>query len=348
MMSRDPVVCPCCPLHCDDIDPAPLMLGETGCPVADHRVAAVLAADAVDNEEALVTSRQWIRDAKQIVVTGHVIDLETSRAISEFASATGADVEVDGSNPAMLPLFAREGAFLTTLGEVTSRDVSMFVIGDVASHWPRIETRLEHVKTIQRWDDDEALPSRLAALRALVTHRFTSESPVDAAVANAATMIKASAYLVVLVAPLQERIGRSPVIWSTILGMVRELNKTTRAAILSFDPSVTQRSVMASRFDPKPYRLPADGDALRIHFSPFGEGGNRSGGKTIMIGMGDKVFHKNERCLAASVPGLHHSGIVIRGDGSVTLPLQRCITNPDQRSELPTPAEQLRLLFAPA
>jgi len=347
-MSRDPVVCPCCPLHCDDVDPVQLMLGKTGCPVADHRVAAVLAATAVDNEEALGTCRQWIRDAKQIVVTGYVIDLETSRAISEFANATGADVEVDGSNSAMLPLFAREGAFLTTLGEVTSRDASMLVIGDVTSHWPRIEARLEQVKTIQRWQDDEALTSRLAALRALVTNRFTAESPVDKVVASAATMIRASAYLVVLVAPLQESIGRSPVIWSTILGMVRELNKVTRAAILSFDPSVTQRSVMASRFDPKPYPLPANGAALHIHFSPFGMGGNRSGGKTIVIGTGDKVFHKNERCLTASVPGLHHSGIVIRGDGSVTLPLQTCFPKPDQRSELPTPAEQLRLLFAPA
>lgn len=348
-MSRDSVVCPCCPLHCDDIDPAQLMLGNTGCPVADHRVAAVLTADSGDCETALVMGRQWIAKANRIVVTGHVIDLETSRAISEFADAHGADVEIDGSNSAMLPLFAREGAFLTTLGEVASRDVSMLVIGDVATHWPRIETWLERLKTIQRWEDNKALATRLAVLREAVSPRASSILAIDDEVTAAAAMIQSSTYVVVLVAPLSDDDdARSSVIWSTILGMVRELNKITRAAILSFDHSLTLRSVMASRLDPKPYRLPADPDAIHIHFSPFGDEPRRSGGKSIVIGIGDKVFNKNQLCLPASVPGLHHSGIVIRGDGAVTLPLQTGFQQADSRVLLPTPADQLRRLLASA
>jgi hypothetical protein len=353
-MGRDPVVCPCCPLHCDDIDPDQLMLGKTGCAVADHRISVVLAAAARSDEEsrrdeaACAMGRQWIADANRIVVTGRVIDLETSRAISEFANATGADVEVDGSNPAMLPLFAREGAFLTTLGEIASRDVSMLVIGDVASHWPRIETWLERVKVIRRWNDDETLASRLAALRKTVSQRASATIAIDDEVAFAANMIKASSYVAVLVAPLSDNVARSSVIWSTLLCMVRELNKATRAAVLSFDHSLTVRSVMASRLDPKPYRLPSDHDALHIHFSPFGDESRRSGGKSIVIGIGDKVFNKNQLCLTASVPGLDRSGIVIRGDGAVTLPLQNCLQRLESRTSLPTPAYQLRRLFASA
>jgi len=345
-MIREPVVCPCCPLHCDDVDPTELMNGKTGCDVADSRIASMMLGGSANDPANLATCRQWLRDANRVIVTGHVIDLETSRAVSEFAAATGADLHVASSNPAMLAEFAREGAFLTTLGELVSRDVSLLVIGDVASSWPRIETRIEKIRTIQRWRDDDELPAKLATLRGAVSNRFLPQTRISEEVAAVTEIIKASTYFVVLVAPLSEDSATSPIIWSTILGMIRELNSVTRAAILSFDQSVTVRSVMASRFDPKPYRLPLDENAIQIHFSPFGETHKRRGGKSIVIGIGDKVFINNQLCLPASVPGLHHSGIVFRGDGSVTLPLQNCLERTDSLNSLPTPAEQLRRLFA--
>ena len=159
--------------------------------------------------------------------------------------------------------------------------------------------------------------------------------------AAALQLVSEATYLVVLVAPLQESISRSPVVWSSLLGLVRERNKLSRAAILSFDPSVTVRSVIASRNDPTPFAIPADHGSLRIEFSPFGERVLESTGRKIVIGLAKQPLHANQVLLPAGLPGMHHAGIVIRGDGSVTLPLQAW----SSETASPTPAGQLRSLL---
>ena len=340
-MSAMTIVCPFCPLHCDDVNADALSVGQTGCGVADSRVNLVRgASSSLDVSGDLDTCRSWVAEASRIVISGYVIDLETSRAISEFAAKTGAAVDVASTNPTAAKLFAREGGFFTTLGELTSADVSVLVIGDPATHWPRIEERLRHVKAIVRWPDSSALPKRAAALRLHAAERFLEPSTVDDELAAALQLVSEATYLVVLVAPLQESISRSPVVWSSLLGLVRERNKLSRAAILSFDPSITVRSVIAARNDPTPFAIPADETSLRIEFSPFGERVFKSAGRQIIIGLANQPLHANQVLLPAGVPGMHHAGIVIRGDGSVTLPLQAS----SNETASPTPAGQLRSL----
>ena len=344
-MSAMTVVCPFCPLHCDDVNPAALRAGETGCRVADSRANWVRReSSSLATSADLETCRRWVEEASQIVISGYVIDLETARAISEFAATTGAVVKVNGTNPTASKLFAREGGFYTTLGELSSRAVSVLVIGDPATHWPRLEERLRHVKAIVRWPDSSALPQRIAALRLHTAKRFSDQSTVDDELAAAIQLVIDSTYLVVLIAPLHETIARSPVVWSSIFGLVRERNKVSRAAILSFDPSVTVRSVLASRNDPLPFAFPCNESSLCIEFSPFGERSSESTGRKIIIGLAKPSLGSNQRLLPAGVPGMHHAGIVIRGDGSVTLPLQSWQVGSHVDNLPATPAEYLRLL----
>lgn len=341
-MSDMTIVCPFCPLHCDDLTAASLLAGATGCSVADKR--AKLIRKVPPMHEASVnheTCRLWVAEASRIVISGYVVDMETSRAISEFAAKTGAAVDVASTNPTASKLVARDGGFFTTLGELTSRKASVLIIGDPATHWPRIEERLRHVKAIVRWPESTSLLAQVAALRLNAAKRFSAASQIDDQLAAAIQLVNEAEYLVVLVAPLQESVSHSPIFWSSLLGLVRERNKVSRAAILSFDPSVTVRSVIAARNDPPPFLFPYDEASLCIEFSPFGERTTPSTGRKIVIGLTQQPLPSNQTCLPAGVPGVHHAGIVIRGDGSVTLPLQSWANQP----ALLSPASQLRSLL---
>lgn len=347
-MSSLQVVCPLCPLHCDDIDPSALSLGRTGCHRADSQMNAIVrSACPTVSAQVLEECRQWVAQAKRIVIDGDVIDLETSRAIADFMDATGAELGVIGDS-AYADAFSREGAFTTTLGELTARETSMLVIGDPASHWPRINEKLSSIAHRVDWECSSRLPTQLASLR----HKLTPRSPVqaseesDAAVEAAFELVRQSKYLVVLVAPDAFReAGESPVradiAWASLLGMIRELNQTTRASLLNFDRSLTVRSVVASRGLASTLNFPRSDESLCIYFSPLGKMPANKKMRTIVIGRCDQPLGSEMRLLPASVAGVHHAGIVMRGDGSVTLPLQAPLSN----ASFLTPAQQLRSLL---
>ncbi|MGV3485274.1 MAG: hypothetical protein ACO1RT_12715 [Planctomycetaceae bacterium] len=344
-MNNALIVCPLCPMHCDDVSALQLREGRTGCDVADRRLRAVLRApDRAATPSDLQQCRKWVADAESIVVSGLALDLETSRAIGEFVRHTGARVDMRGPHAMALDVLAREGWFQTTLGELSARETSVLVIGDVASHWPRMEKRLQSISSVVRWADDEDLPERVAALRRQMAERYIDAPAADLQVTAAAKHFKEAVSMVVLVAPLRESTARSPVLWSAITGLIRERNRVARAAILSFDSSVTVRSVLAANNDPPRWEYSPREASLRIEFTPFAETDSLPARQTIFIGASDRVRGADQCLLPASVPGLHHAGIVIRGDGSVTLPLQSCL--PRERP-LPTPAEQLRSLIGP-
>jgi hypothetical protein len=143
-----------------------------------------------------------------------------------------------------------------------------------------------------------------------------------------------------------------------LTGLIRELNAKTRAALMRFDRSITLRSVLVSRSDWAAQPFLTQEPDLRIHFDPFGDHGLGDASNAIVIGCGGGVNQADANPassvqrsvhqihLAASVPGLHHPGIVIRGDGSVTLPLQSPFAASDQaRTALPSPAQRLRSLL---
>lgn len=361
-MTTTPVVCPLCPLHCDGLDPVELFHGKTVCTLANARVATLRRSSAVatkqayvterDDESVLAQCRQWIQEAKRIVISGEVIDLETSRAISDFVSLTGAEVGEVGDDRAYGECFSREGAFLTTLGELTAREVSVLTIGEPAQHWPRLNETLSKVTRRVGWPDVAEATAMLAQLRRCLAG---SPLPSDSSrmLREAHEMITSSTYLVVIVAPVERGVN-ARVFWSSLTGLIRELNVKSRAALMRFDRSLTLRSVLVSRNDWGTQSFSTQEPDLRIHFDPFGDQRLGDASRAIVIGCGagasktssaQQIVRRHH--LAASVPGLHHPGIVIRGDGSVTLPLQSPFDASDQaRAALPSPAQRLRSLLS--
>lgn len=372
-MTTTPVVCPLCPLHCDDLDPVELFQGETVCSLANARIATLRRSSAVaakqahvterDDEGVLAQCRQWIQEAKRIVISGEVIDLETSRAISDFVTLTGAEVGDVGDDRAYGECFSREGAFMTTLGELTAREVSVLTIGEPAQHWPRLNETLSKVTRHVGWPGVAEATAMLAQLRRCLAG---SPLPIDSSrmLLEAHEMITSSTYLVVIVAPVEQGLVQrgvdvnARVFWSSLTGLIRELNVKSRAALMRFDRSLTLRSVLVSRSDWAAHPFSTQEPDLRIHFDPFGDQRLGDASRAIVIGCGADASRADanpassvqqsvqQHRLAASIPGLHHLGVVIRGDGSVTLPLQSPFAASDQaRAALPSPAQRLRSLL---
>jgi hypothetical protein len=345
-MNESLVVCPFCPLHCDDIDPSMLAQRKVSCQLANSRMHKITQLSlATGNLPDLAECREWIKSAKRIVLGGHVIDWETARAVSEFVAATGAETDGLGSDVAYTETFSREGAFLTTLGELSARETSLLVIGDPTMAWPRIDEKLSMITRRLDWSDTADLSRKLAALRRKL--RDADFEITDQDVLQAYDLIQTCPYFVVLVAPdaIRDQATspvQSHVFWSTMLGMLRELNRKVRAALLNFDHSLTVRSVLASSGTSSKAEAPPDEETLCIQIAPFGHEVNHSLQRTIVIGSYDSPPSPHVKWFPATVPGIHHPGIVIRGDGSVTLPLHTV----EPSTAYPTPAEYLRALIS--
>ncbi len=365
-MSDELVVCPFCPLNCDNIPIRWMQTATTGCAQADARIKSVISRRAEPTSDAAIaTSRQWVSAAKQITIGGTVADIETSRVVSDFVRDVGAQVHVQRTNPSAGVLFSSDGGFITTWGEVAAQGAAVWVIGDVKRRWPKVDESLSQAKSIVRWSESNRLGDQIAAVRQRLKMLSTDASAMtlergeDECVSAVLRLIADAKYLVVLVAPLHESISRSLVTWSSLSGLVRDLNKATRAAVLTFDPSITLRSVMASRLNPPTMQWPTRTDSLRIVFTPWADdetdslwlneaGQTETITKTITIGVGDfgadTDDHPRRLHLAAGTPGFDHRGVVIRGDGSVALPLQQVIAL-DNSVQLPTPGAMLRRLW---
>ncbi len=382
MSGMPTVVCPFCPLHCDDIPMESMRRGQTGCSTADARVRQcdrLLDRDPhpnggmpekIDSEKVglrtdeidrLKIADLWIRQARRIVIDGTIVDLETARAVAGFVGRHDANVRLDGLNDrhttrkdciaaGYRETFARDGGFTATIGEAIARDAAVTYLGDVDAAWPRLRHRLRRCQAspfveLQDPPDGAAdlsagdaipLPERLASIR-----RELIQCGLDA-FADAARR-----YQVFVVAPSLADDHDPLLIWSSLFGLIRQWNGSGRAALLSLDNSMTARSVMAwNGIAVRGESDCDDPDSLVITLRPWGDceswiadqpplTPDPRPSRRIVIGNGIPTRGNGEDCieLPASVPGVHRDGVVIRGDGSVTLPL-----TPWRPDGLPSPA----------
>jgi len=139
--------------------------------------------------------------------------------------------------------------------------------------------------------------------------------------------------------------------WKTLGGMLGELNRLIRCTLLRFDDSATFRNVAAWTGQTRtPPAMASKSSAydLVVHLVPWGES---SAGRPdfladtsryIRIGVsspGSEAPSESVCQLSTSTPGIGRPGIVIRGDGSVTLPLGGIA-----KTRLASPAQVLDLL----
>jgi hypothetical protein len=337
-MTDRPFVCPFCPLHCDDLNTAELA---NRCGLFAGRMSAAEkdVADAKDLDRLLATATQWVGQADTMVVTGTIVDLNTARAVCEFVERTGASLLVgNGYNDGFSQSFARDGMFSITLGDAAAPHQSVVMIGDCGGRLPRLRERLGGVGTIYSWRSTDNLLERLSRLRLAINRSDASSVDDDSDLAETLALCQHESAVTFVVAVEHCLDGQQRPFWSTFSGLIRELNRRIRASLLRFDDAMTLRSVATWTSDGPPLggmamKQLAD---LEILFSPWPIPAETTAvfkqraRRRITIGFVDHASHHIQMGgdehgsllhLPAAMPGISHAGIVIRGDGSVTLPL---------------------------
>jgi hypothetical protein len=359
-MTQRRFVCPFCPLHCDDLD-SEAMSAE--CSLLANRLGDAVEHDSrssVSDETAMKTARQWVAEAESVAVTGSAVDLETARAVCRFLRLTGAvwaNFGHDGA--AYREAFSRDGMILTTLGDAAAAHQHVILIGDPAESWPRLTQRLAGVTEVYRWQRTDRLADRLAEVRMRLRGVAPSRSAdgpavqdpgavVDADLAHTVNTCQTATSVVFVVAPGAVDADDARLFWKTLGGMLGELNRRIRCTLLRFDDSATMRNVAAwtgQTRTPPVMESTSSAYDLVVHLVPWDEssvdppGFLASTSRYIRIGISspDSQAPPGAVCqLNTSTPGIGRPGVVIRGDGSVTLPLGAIA-----KTRLASPAEVL-------
>lgn len=384
-MSSASFVCPFCPLHCDDLQMAKLVRNiqtpsgadadrggeEAGdsvsCPLLQQRLAAAIEhhRSSSATEATLATASQWVDQAEQIWITGRILDLQTARAVCRFAEQTGAGVSVAADPAAAVETatycetFARDGGFATTLGDAAAAHTRVILIGDPAERWPRLRQRLARAGELYTWQSTDRLSERLAHLRRLLRRPAEPVPAGDPDVVACRELCNQAISVVFMIVPEAFAAGEAIPVWSTLTGLLRDLNGRIRATLLRFDETLTFRSVrawngqQAAGMGLVQARAAAD---LVIEFTPWSGGEALSASsraaeeahsavRRIVIGwrssMPEAGTAADRTCyLPASAGGIGRAAVVLRGDGAVALPLRPLV-----QTALRSPAELLGQLM---
>jgi hypothetical protein len=360
-MTVRPFVCPFCPLHCDDLDIKGLA---QHCAMFASRfsVARQDVANEPSDESLLATAVRWVAEAVTISVTGIIVDLETSRAVCDFVEKSGATLRVGaGPSDGFAEAIARDGMFSITLGDAASPHQHVVMIGDASKRLPRLGGRLSRAGSIYAWQSTENLVERLARLRLTLKRPDACTLADDQDLLHTLDICQKQSAVVFVISASELIGGQQRSFWSTLQGLLSDLNRRIRASVLRFDDSMTLRSVTAWTSD-GPHRSAAAIDVpvdLEILFAPWHPAAETLASQAaplprrrITIGHPDPQASPiglagndspESIHLSAAIPGITTDGIVIRGDGSVTLPLNRVFD-----THLPTASATLsRLLGLP-
>lgn len=320
------IVCPLCPLMCDDVE----LTDDGRILIEDCEIADQFNPGAKRGNYGSLRDR-WNGRPLRIVTTG--TDLLTSRRLAAW-QAEGRirlTIETDRCVAAMLETVSRDGIVSATLAEIRTHCDSIGIFGDVESAYPRIGEKLGLARfeeaAIKRWFRVEA--EELA--RQFVEMGSASPEPLHR-----------SKYAAVLVGPEAFVEGEEPITSGMISRWVRKRNEKLRTVCVTLDHAATLRSVCLWTNNSVPEQGRSQREAgfrfdVRIG-SPLDDHSRPAG---LQIGGMDPGASIADVFVPASEPGIGHSSMMIRGDGSVSLPLAG-----KRERDLETPLEILRSVIA--
>jgi hypothetical protein len=318
-MSIPEIVCPFCPLHCDDvrIDSPPECLileselvrlrsgtvharvGEQGC-TADEALAAAKSSISKSNQGTLLVRSATIGQAKAMAYSGFAIAIETTPALLAVSKA-----------------IARCGTITATLADIKQHADAVVILGDIDSSVPRLMEKIDAgTQTVETESQDASVcqiskpdADSIANLATEIRHGNRFAGCAYVAFVLDSNVLDASEAEVAIELLIET------IIWMNSAGRPKQ----QRAVFLSLDPLASLRCTSAWT-DGK--RLVAvkqsDFDQATIR---TGESELASSPVDIQIGGSDPGPALARIYLPASTSGIHHIDAVIRGDGTVTLPL---------------------------
>ncbi len=314
-----PIVCPLCPLYCDDVvvnDQG--QLSGVDCRIlGDFPPLHSLPADRGD----LVSRDDPVKPVR-VITTG--VDLNLARQLSQWQQAGRVDItiESDESIEALMQVISRDGIVSATLADVATHADLVWMIGEVEQTWPRIAEKL-------RFKSDSAVPHRTSPVDVRRVTQWSADDVTELASAirhgdehhEFANQWSSAGYAAVIIGPRAFVTHEEDLCATMLARLVRHRNAEARCVLLTLDAATTLRSVCLWNTNEIPSSKPMSGD--RAHFdirigSPLGV---ESVAARLQIGGLDPGAELASAYRACSIAGLHHGGMVIRGDGSVSLPL---------------------------
>lgn len=301
-------VCPLCPLHCDTLclDPDGSWSAQ-GCPIVDE--FSSLSGRARDRGNW----QTWGDDSgrtTRVVTTG--VDLTTARRLSQWQSEERIElmIESDPNVQAILDVASRDGTISATLADVATHADQVWLMGRVEEAWPQI------TKKLRLFPDKDVSQSRSVT-------RFTqcSASELTEFATRGASLWRDSRYTAVLIGPDAFAAGEEILAATMLNRLVRLHNSQSRCVLVTLDAAATLRSVCLWQSNATPaasQRAPvSSGWDIRLG-SPLSRDSLPA---RIQVGGADWGAKYAKAYRACSIAGLHRASMVVRGDGSVSLPL---------------------------
>ncbi|MEM8913139.1 MAG: hypothetical protein AAGC97_15325 [Planctomycetota bacterium] len=325
------IVCPWCPLHCDD-----LVVDSDGSIRAGHckRGTDALSKHPISRLDAEHLER--LRRIDSIGVETAGVDLVTARQLVHLDSAgrIRLSVRCDDSIAAWIETTRRDGTSAGTLSEIAARADFVWTIGETESAWPRFAEKAGRLRVLDRggrWMDDplldlDSMPARLATIDA---------------------MEPAPEYLAVVIGPGAMRPNESAITAGLLGRWIRRRNETQRTIGVTLDAAVTIQSVSLWQRNRTIDRLVDAGAADPMEpVIRIGDAGPGDESKVdLQIGGSDPGPSRATMFQPAAQMGIHQRSMVVRGDGSVTLPLAEIRGGVASLPALPSIVERLRTVL---
>ncbi|WP_372894878.1 hypothetical protein [Stieleria sp.] len=348
-MPSDPIVCPFCPLCCDDVR-VDVASGETDVPC---ELAQLELAAAVQTLSARIGSESI--DSIDWNALGESLSLHPTPVV-EFNGATIAEAKLletlvaegriqlriadAASARALDQTIARDGLLGTTLGDAVRRAEYFWVIGNLDQHTPRLKERLNQSGAALEYTPTATigLLSRLhELLGGLANDAAGNPAAIDPSGAEPDRLhehFRNSRSTVVVVGEAAFESGEEVIAGEMLLRWIARWNEAalpitgghdgddpivSRVTLLRLTADQNLRTVIRWRNNQvAPSDLsPPPVATIRVG-SPVGD---VAAPVRLQIGGVDPGQSLAHAYLPAAVPGVHHADTTIRGDGSVTLPL---------------------------
>ncbi|MDV6034016.1 MAG: hypothetical protein F9B45_28775 [Phycisphaera sp. RhM] len=349
-MPSDPIVCPFCPLCCDDVR-VDAASGETDVPCD---LARLELAAAVQTLPARIGSESI--DSIDWNSFGESLSLHPTPVV-EFNGATIAEAKVletliaegriqlrmadTACSRALDQTIARDGLLGTTLGDAVRRAEYFWGIGNLDRHTPRLKQRLNLSGAAMEYTPTVTigLLSRLHELLGGLAGGATLDpaAAVDPRGAEPDRLhehFRNSRSTVVVVGEAPFESGQEVIAGELLVRWIARWNETSlpitgeqegddsivsRVTLMRLTADQNLRTVIRWRNNQvSPSDLSSPPVATIRVGSPVGD---VAAPVRLQIGGVDPGQSLAHAYLPAAVPGVHHADTTIRGDGSVTLPL---------------------------
>ncbi|WDQ18480.1 hypothetical protein [Rhodopirellula sp. P2] len=338
------VVCPLCPLHCDDVMVnSDGSVQANGCEIAES--AGSLVTQVARTDEAMLARIAARKQPIRVITSG--VDLVAARQLVQWQSDGVIEVEIesDPSIQAIGTVTRRDGIVAATLSEVVTHADLVWLIGEVDPAWPRLEEKLRfesarsgatidkrQVKRWERWTADFA-----GRMHHAIEHPDETEAGLE--FQTWSQCFRDSSYAAIVIGPGAFDAEEAEMTAAMVARITRRRNESARCVCVTLDPAATLRSVHAWQTNESLNAVSVDDEidsAPVIRLVGIGHQTSVDRSVDLQIGGRDPGVENAKAFMPAS-PWMN--SMVIRGDGSVTLPLH---TPTALSSDFPTAIEQLQ------